>query len=565
MKKVGILFSVLLVAFVCIWVFKSKTPAVRPSTETSNTNDGMWWADEDNLPKADEAWILDPEIPANYIPVPGANELYMVIDDDGKIIKYRQRELQEDGSWLWETVNPDIPDNYESVEGLVDVYKVVDSKGNVSYFKYIRNDDDTFAFIPVDENGNPLDNKQPSGSEIPDNYKRITGNIYAVYNENNVIIGYKERSVDENGNYVWKDCEKPEEPKNEHSSSSNNSSKPDNSHTTSTNPSTSEPDESKPNTSYPEISQPETSNSSSSAPESSDTDISEPNTSDTSSSEPDESHPDESKPNTSYPEFSQPETSDSTSSTPESSDTDTSEPNTSDTSTSEPEVSVPDTSDPENPSSKPENPGTRTEKETIITYEISGGWRITYQTIVTRVYDSDGELVSTKKDGPVEISRTPITDSDNVPDPSLIKNTLKEEFARVSVGLLYSDKLSQDVLVEINAERAAQDIGPLKMDSNSNASMLSKIRAADMATFAHADYDSPLYGSIEDMCKRYNISTPHGVAEIVWKTGSDRSASAIASRLKVMANESLNNGNFTSIGISIVSKGGYYYVNVILL
>lgn len=508
MKKVGILFSVLLIAFVCIWVFKSKTPAVRPSTETSNTNDGMWWVDEDNLPKADEAWILDPEIPANYIPVPGANELYMVIDDDGKIIKYRQRELQEDGSWLWETVNPDIPDNYESVEGLVDVYKVVDSKGNVSYFKYIRNDDDTFAFIPVDENGNPLDNKQPSGSEIPDNYKRITGNIYAVYNENNVIIGYKERSVDENGNYVWKDCEKPEEPKNEHSSSSNNSSNPDNSHTTSTNPSTSEPDES--------------------------------------------------KPNTSYPEFSQPETSDSSSSAPESSDTDTSEPNTSNTSTSEPEVSVPD-------ASTPENPGTRTEKETIVTYEVSGGWRITYQTIVTRVYDSEGELVSTKKEGPIEISRTPITDSDNVPDPSLIKDTLKEEYARVNVGLLYNDKLSQDVLVEINAERAAQDIAPLKMDSNNDTSMLSKIRAADMATYAHADYDSPLYGSIEDMSKRYDISTPHGVAEIVWKTGSDRSASAIASRLKIMANESLNNGNFTSIGISIVSKGGYYYVNVILL
>lgn len=110
-----------------------------------------WWLNNDE--SVDSDGVLDPEIPLNYIPVPGSIELYMVIDDDGNIVKYRERKQQEDGSWVWKDVNPDITADYEPVPGLDNVYKVTNKDGTVSYYKYIRNDNDTFAFIPVDENG----------------------------------------------------------------------------------------------------------------------------------------------------------------------------------------------------------------------------------------------------------------------------------------------------------------------------------------------------------------------------------------------------------------------------
>ena len=59
----------------------------------------------------------------------------MVVDEEGNIIKYRQRTLQEDGSWLWEDVDPNIPANYEAVPGLENVYKVTEADGSVHYYR----------------------------------------------------------------------------------------------------------------------------------------------------------------------------------------------------------------------------------------------------------------------------------------------------------------------------------------------------------------------------------------------------------------------------------------------
>jgi hypothetical protein len=191
--------------FIGLWTVKAQTVAGMPDN-TTNYASGAWQG-YDGKSEVSPEWILDPEIPENYLPVPGRKELYMVIDDDGHITGYRQRTKQTDGSWLWADVNPDIPENYEVTE-IKDVYKVTDANGKVSYYKYIRNEDDTFAFVPVDQNGNPL-TETPKGSEIPENYRRVTGNIYAVLNEYGVIIGYKERRSNADGTFTWVDCKKP--------------------------------------------------------------------------------------------------------------------------------------------------------------------------------------------------------------------------------------------------------------------------------------------------------------------------------------------------------------------
>lgn len=214
MKKTALLLSILVIAFIGIWILKLNTPLTPSDPYASGlSGEQPWWErlPEGTAPTPDDAWILDPEIPANYIPVLNGNELYMVINEDGKIIKYRQRTRQDDGSWVWEDIDPNIPENYVAVEGLDNVYRVDGTDGSVKYYKYTRNDDDTYYFTEVDKNGNPLKSNTPEGNEIPPNYVRVDGNIYAVYNEYGVLIGYKERVLQEDGTYAWIDAAAPQQ------------------------------------------------------------------------------------------------------------------------------------------------------------------------------------------------------------------------------------------------------------------------------------------------------------------------------------------------------------------
>ena len=113
MKKLSLVFAGLLITFFVSWGIKVKMPVNRPdNTETASTV--KWYETKYTAPVADDEWILDPEIPDNYVPVAGEDEVYMVLDDSGNITGYRQRTQQEDGSWLWADVkNPNA--SYESV------------------------------------------------------------------------------------------------------------------------------------------------------------------------------------------------------------------------------------------------------------------------------------------------------------------------------------------------------------------------------------------------------------------------------------------------------------------
>lgn len=209
-KAAVAVFIFLLSVFVLIWIFKPKTPfTFQDNNQTPNTNT-MWWLQETEYEsdRVEQEWILDAEIPANYIPVPAQKELYMVVDNAGNIVEYRRRYHAEgdDVTWYWETVNPDIPDNYVAVEGVENLYCVTDDKGNKTYLLYIRNENDTFAFVEADENGNIIEesfDNPTAENEIPENYYKITDNIYAVSDENGVIIGYKQMSKKENGEVEW--------------------------------------------------------------------------------------------------------------------------------------------------------------------------------------------------------------------------------------------------------------------------------------------------------------------------------------------------------------------------
>lgn len=219
MKKFLIVLSVLIVAFLAIWIIKIKQPAKKlqqQQPETTLSTAEPWWVTKPGeVPQPKEEYVLDPEVPSNYIPVINSNEVYMVMNKEtGKIDKYRQRFKKiEDGKeiWYWKDYNMDIPEDYIPVDGLENVYKVVAEDGTVSYKKYTRNDDDTFFFTDVDEHGLPLSSLLPSNpNETPDNYVRLDddSNIFGVYDENGVLNGYVERFEDEENNgYQWEELD----------------------------------------------------------------------------------------------------------------------------------------------------------------------------------------------------------------------------------------------------------------------------------------------------------------------------------------------------------------------
>ena len=186
LKKLSLVFAGLLITFFVSWGIKVKMPVNRPdNTETASTV--KWYETKYTAPVADVEWILDPEIPDNYVPVAGEDEVYMVLDDSGNITGYRQRTQQEDGSWLWADVkNPNA--SYESVDGLKQVYKVTDKKGNISYEQYVRNEDGSYAYVPVNKKGIPLDDGSDASTIDNNHYVHASGNVYGLYNDNGVLI-----------------------------------------------------------------------------------------------------------------------------------------------------------------------------------------------------------------------------------------------------------------------------------------------------------------------------------------------------------------------------------------
>ena len=215
MRRSAILFLLLFTVFAGAWVYKSNNPTSAPQIYNLEETEGNYWWDAVTPEETSTNWKLSEGVPDNYIPVPGMENVFMVVDEDGYIIGYKKGTKDENGQWTWEDTNPDIPENYEAIPGLKDVYKVTYDDGSVRYFKYVRNQDDTYAFVEVDAKGNMLGMEEPTGSEVPDNYEEVGRNQYAVKNENGVTVGYKERVPDENSEsgVTWVNIDEPDSTK----------------------------------------------------------------------------------------------------------------------------------------------------------------------------------------------------------------------------------------------------------------------------------------------------------------------------------------------------------------
>lgn len=460
MKSICITFALLLTAFFTSWGIKSRILVERPNNLDTGTTI-PWYMAGSSSPTVSDEWLIDPSIPDNYVPVPGEDELYMIVDTDGTIIGYKHRYLNEEGVWVWEDVNPDIPDNYELVDGSKNLYKVTDENGNISYFLYIRNDDNTYAFVPCDEFGTPYYDGEDADI-ISENYVHEDGNIYTHYNDDGVQDGHAERVENEDGSFTWKN-----------SDGTNNQT---------------------------------------------------------------------------------------TAQVPTSSDNNN---NNGNNNSNNNKIEIqPSESNGNNKTINDDGSYTTTNVSTNTVTE--DGYNVTYKTTVINTYDKDGNLIFTKTEGPEEISRTATTAS-QTPDTSLIQATLDGEYSRVSALVGYNTELANEVLAELNAERANQGLSALSMDTNSEAYKLACIRAGDMAIYNTSSSESAMYGTLDDMVSRWGCTTANA-SENVWKT-SNKTASDIHSRLQAYdgsRNVRMSDG-YTEVGIAIATSNGQIYIAEIYL
>ena len=446
-----IIIIIAVIAFMVLWMVKLWMPIDRPDDLISEA-ETPWYLSSYTSPVVEEAWMIDPTIPANYVPVPGETEMYMIVDTKGVVTGYKQRHQDENGKWIWEDVNPDIPNNYELVKGSENLYKVTDKDGNVSYFLYIRNEDDTYAFVPADEYGNPYYDGTDA-EVITNNFKNLDGNIYTVYNNDGVKEGYAERTKDEKGGgYVWKSVK---DPKPRHTAKQ--------------------------------------------------------------------------------------------------------EKVTTEKATEDTHIDVPTI-----PKQEQLEDGLVVKTNRTTSTKTENGYVITYETIVKNTYDKQGNLLYTEKEGPTEIKRVKASES-QTPDPSQIKDTLDGEYKRVKKLVTYNTDLANEVLATLNAERASAGLSQLKMSKDSEAYKLACIRAADMSLYKYSSAQSPMYGTLDDMVKKWGCTTANA-SENVWSTGN-RSAEDIHSRLQ--ANEGSRlvrmSDYYTEVGIAIVSVDDQLYIAEIYL
>lgn len=472
MKKIFIFIFILIIGFFAVWAVK--THYAKKNTEKeypTRTGDTVknWW--DSDLDVSDE-WKIDDEIPENYIPVPGKKETYMVIDiETGEIKAYRKREKETDENgkviWKWSDIEETVQKEYEPVEGKKDLYKKTGADGKITYYRYVRNSDGTYAFVEVNPDGSDL--TVPSGKSIPQNYRKIIDNYYSVYNDAGVIIGYKKRSTDENGNNVWESVTREEVQKyidlNTHLNSSNTTT-----------------DNIKDNI-------------------------------------PTQVAPPQQKPSENSQVPSLPKTDETVS-----------------------------------------NDSTYTEVKSSTTTEIKGNYKITYTTTVTKIYDSNGKLLQTITDGPNEVSRELIISNTLIPDQSKIAGSLEAEYKRVSSQVSYNDNLVNEIFISLNADRKSNGLPLLTLDQSGDLYKMARLKAADMALYNHADFDSPMYGTLTDLSSRYGIHLNY-CSESIWKT-TEKTANEIHTRFQASSvNRALRmSSDIRKIAISIAVKDGYYYI-----
>ena len=469
MKNKSFLVLLLLASiFFVSWAVKVRMPVNRPENAGSETY-VPWYMNTYSAPVASEKWHIDAELDPNYIPVPGKDEVYMVLDSAGNVVKYRQRKQKEDGTWVWSDYTEGNA-GIEEIDGENGIYLITDKDGNQRYQKYVRNKDNSYCYVDTDEKGTPLDIGSDATTITPD-YTHVDGNTYAKYNDDGVMEGYRTRLDNGDGTFSWGMGEEP------------------------TLPSVS--------SGYTGINVPDM--------------------------------PAQDVPSSEFGGGMQ-------------------------------DIQVIEGVPLDGEIQRIENAdGTYTVTETIRDTRIENGERITTETVVTKVYNANDELLETASSDPYEVSREPLSASEQ-PDKTETASNLDDEMARVGAAVTFDTGKAQEILGFLNAERTSAKIPCLTMETASESYKIAMLKAADMAQYDYVGDTSPLYGTLSELCGKYNCHVNGTPSENILKASA---LSANDIHLRFQSDETSRtirmSNKHKAVGISVAERGGMNYIAEVYL
>lgn len=205
-----------------------------------------------------------------------------------------------------------------------------------------------------------------------------------------------------------------------------------------------------------------------------------------------------------------------------------------------------------------------TEKETTSNSETKyetktvDGWVITYKTVITKSYDTDGNLINTKKDGPTEVSKVQASSVNN------IEKTLNDELEAMNTKFSFNTDFMDKMLALLNAERKNAGYSELKFDASSYSYKIAMVMANALAE-ADDSKSSEVFNKITSMFPNCSISSliaPQNMGsslDSIVKSVHEKLQSDDGSKSARM------NKNCSSIGIIVIPQNGNYYIAEVLM
>ena len=212
------------------------------------------------------------------------------------------------------------------------------------------------------------------------------------------------------------------------------------------------------------------------------------------------------------------------------------------------------------PNCKPQTP-TITETETCtvkpdetITETISETTsEVTTEAITETTFETTSEVTTEAITETTSEVTTETTTNQQIQTPSKPQDTTTETTTNQQNT---ASSVATEVLNLVNAERAKQNLAPLKL--NAQLSKVAQLKSEDMKNNNYFSHTSPTYGSPFDMIKQFGINYSYAGENIA---KGQKTASAVVNAWMNSEGHRANilNKNFTDMGIGYVNSGGTTY------
>lgn len=149
-------------------------------------------------------------------------------------------------------------------------------------------------------------------------------------------------------------------------------------------------------------------------------------------------------------------------------------------------------------------------EEVIRETKYEDGFVVVYETIIYKTYNSSGELINTRTEGPNVVSKTK---EDKETDKN--KEWLNGMYAKLSGKYDYRDSISNILMGLLNTKRKELGATAYTTSDSSTETLLAKTCAADLLNNGF-DYNSDFFKEVENRYPYYNIislTVPHSVGK----------------------------------------------------